>query len=217
MNKPQAIIFDADGVIFDSEKLWDIGDSNFLARRGLSAFPERLKPELAGTSVAAGTALLLECAGSEENLDDAVRERIATMEGLYAEQIEFMPGFMEFLSYVKSRSLKTAVATSMSRSLFPAIDNRLNFLELFEGKVFSVVDVLKPKPAPDVYLHAAKNIAAAPENCLVIEDSPNGILAAKAAGMFCIGLSTTFAPENISMADAVFKSFKEIEHFIETL
>lgn len=219
MNKTKlrAIIFDADGVIFDSEKLWDIGDGEFLARRGVSEFPGDLKSRLAGTSLMHGTAMILETIGADENVDVAAAERVGIMEGLYAGQIAFMPGFEEFFSFVKAGNWKTAVATSMSKTLFPVIDGKLGFLQLFEGKVFSVNDVQHAKPAPDIYLYAAEKVGIVPENCLVIEDSPNGIKAAKAAGMYCVGLATTFHQEKLTEADKVCLTFEEIKRFIDGL
>lgn len=214
MEQLEGIIFDADGVIFDSEKLWDIGDSQFLAKRGLHHFPEGLKERLAGTSVLDGTALLLESAESNENVEVAAKERISIMEKLYAAEIEYMPGFEKFHSFLKSEKIRTAVATSMNRNLFPLINSRLGFIERFEGKVYSVNDVPNPKPAPDVYLHAARMIGIVPSRCLVIEDAPNGIRAAKAAGMFCIGLASTFSEENLPQADVVYRNFDEIKTFI---
>lgn len=219
MNKTKlkAIIFDADGVIFDSEKLWDIGDGEFLARRGVSGFPGDLKSRLAGTSLHHGTTMILEAIGAEENIDLAAAERVGIMERLYAEQIAYNPGFEAFFSYVEAGKWQTAVATSMSKTLFPVIDDRLGFLQLFEGRVFSVNDVEHAKPAPDIYYYAAERVGVAPQNCLVIEDSPNGIKAAKAAGMYCIGLATTFGREKLTGADKVYLTFDEIRQFIDGL
>ena len=212
---PEAIIFDADGVIFDSEKLWDVGDRKFLKGKGADKFPEEIKSRLAGTSLLEGTAMLLESIGLDTNVEEAAKERIKIMEELYATRIEFLPGFLSFHDYVIKNNFKTCVATSMSRHLFPLIDRRTDFLSLFEGKVYSVTSVEKAKPAPDIYLYAAEKIQADPKKCLVIEDSPNGIKAANAAGMFTVGLASTFEPQHLSEADIVFKTFHMIESFIE--
>jgi len=213
--KIKAIIFDADGVIFDSEKLWDSGDAEFMTKRGIGKITNQIKAQLAGTSLLDGTSLLLNSYGINEEVEKAAQERLMIMEKKYSTEIEYMKGFKPFLNFVKERNLKTAVATSMSSNLFPILDDKMNFLQLFDGNVFSVSEVENAKPAPDIYLYAAKKIAADPSDCLVIEDAPNGIKAAKAAGMSCIGFATTFSPEFLTDADWVAHSFSEISDFIE--
>ena len=210
----EAVIFDADGVIFDSEKLWDIGDGHFMAKRGIKKIDDTVKVKLAGTSLHAGTQLLLSSHGIQEDIQKASAERMKIMEDLYSSNIEFMNGFPEFFNWLNIKGIKSAVATSMNKSLFPPIDKRTGFLKKFDHQVFSVSDVENAKPAPDIYLFAAKNIQVNPDKCLVIEDAPNGIKAAKSAGMFCIGLSTTFKPTYLTEADIICNSFTEIREFI---
>ncbi len=216
-SKLDAVIFDADGVIFDSEKLWDIGDGQFMASRGVNNINEEIKAKLAGTSLIDGTTLLLSSHGVIENFELAAQERLKIMESLYAEQIEYMDGFIPFFNWLKSTRLKTAVATSMSKKLFPFVNDKTGFMELFTGNVFSVSDVQNAKPSPDIYIHAAKSIHVNPGNCLVIEDAPNGIKSAKFAGMFCIGISTTFQPQYLQEADLICNTFQEIKDYLYTL
>ncbi len=210
----EAIIFDADGVIFDSEKLWDVGDAEFMAKRGVPGLSSEVKAKLAGTSLLDGTALLLDSYQIKEDVHTAAKERIGIMEKKYANELEFMEGFKEFLDFAQGR-LQTAVATSMSKHLFPLLDKNIGFLKMFGGHVYSVNEVPHAKPAPDIYLYAAKQIDVAPEKCVVIEDAPNGILAAKSAGMYCIGFASTFPPDLLNKADIVFQTFDEISGFIE--
>ncbi len=213
----QAVIFDADGVIFDSEKLWDIGDGEFMATRGIKEIDGEVKIKLAGTSLYEGTKLLLESYGLNEDIQKASVERVKRMEELYKTSITFMDGFPEFFEWIKKKKLSTAVATSMNKSLFPFVNEHTGFLEMFDRQVYSVSDVTFPKPAPDIYLYAAEKLGVQAANCLVIEDAPNGIKAAKSAGMFCVGIATTFQDIYLKEADHICKTFDEIKALIRTL
>ena len=128
-----------------------------------------------------------------------------------------MEGFPKFLEWVNKSELSTAVATSMNKSLFPFVDKRTGFLKAFNHHVYSVSDVKLPKPAPDIYLYAAEKLGIQPSNSLVIEDAPNGIKAAKSAGMFCVGITTTFQDIYLREADHICKTFDEIKELIRTL
>jgi len=70
---------------------------------------------------------------------------------------------------------------------------------------------MRGKPAPDLFLYAAEQLHSSPQRCIVIEDSPNGIEAANRAGIFCIGIATTFAPSRLTKANRVVSSFEEID------
>ena len=216
INSFEAVIFDADGVIFDSEKLWDIGDSMFMQKRGISKIKDDVKVQLAGTSLIDGTTLLLKSHGLEEDVQLASLERMKIMETMYKTRINYMDGFLAFLHWIKSINLKAAVATSMNKNLFPFVDQRTGFINEFDQHVYSVSDVKHAKPAPDIYLYAANKINTDPAKCFVIEDAPNGIKAAKSAGMFCIGLASTFKPLYLKEANIVCQTFDDIKDYMLT-
>ena len=89
--------------------------------------------------------------------------------------------------------------------------NKTGMRARFDGRIVSREDVQNPKPAPDVYLHAASLVRAAPHRCVVIEDSATGAQAAKAAGMYCFGFAADTAPEKLApVCDAVFAHMDEL-------
>jgi len=91
-------------------------------------------------------------------------------------------------------------------------DQRLRLSELFNGNVFSVAEIgYVSKPNPDIFLYAARKLNSQPEHCLVIEDSPHGIEAAKRAGMRCIALTTTYTRDKLAQADLVVDSYSQID------
>ncbi len=129
----------------------------------------------------------------------------------FKNQIEFIPGFYNFYQQVKRIGYKTCIATSSGDEFLKLIDQKLHIYELFENHVYGVSKVgNKSKPDPAIFLYAANEIASNPAECIVIEDSPRGIEAANRAGMFCIGLGTSFSLSKLQNANLVVKDYSEV-------
>ncbi|MCR9145221.1 MAG: HAD family phosphatase [bacterium] len=211
MHAPRAILFDAEGVIVDTEKLWDEGQRVFLQRRGIAYDRDRIKHLLAGRSLTDSTEILKNEYEPGAELSRLIEERRTIMRGLFADRVEFVPGFLEFFARVKASDLATAVATSMSPEFFAAIDRRLDLRERFGGRVYFTSDVDgRAKPDPAIFLYAARALDRTPADCLVIEDSPAGVDAARAAGMRCVALTTTFPRHRLNGADYICEGFEQI-------
>ena len=204
------IIFDNEGVIIDTESVWDKEQDIFLGRRGIGYKKDRIKHLLSGRSITDGVKILKQeynLSGDEMALSD---ERYAIIKNLFKSDVNFIEGFMDFYELVKHR-YKTCIATSMDEELLNIIDKKLLLSELFGGNIYTLKHVsYKSKPYPNIFLYAAKELKSSPNNCLVIEDSPNGIDAARKAGMKCIGLATTYSDEKLRNANLTVKSFGEI-------
>jgi beta-phosphoglucomutase len=204
------IIFDNEGVVVDTEHVWDKEQEIFLGRRGIQYKKDRIKHLLSGRSIKDGVKILKQ----EYNLNgdemDLSEERYAIVKNLLRSDVSFIKGFMDFYELVKHK-YKTCIATSMDEELLNIIDKKLFLNELFGGNIYTLKHVgYKSKPCPDIFLYAAKQLKSSPINCLVIEDSPNGIDAALKAGMKCIGLATTYTDERLKNANCIVKSFKDI-------
>jgi beta-phosphoglucomutase len=206
----ETIIFDNEGVIADTEPVWDREQEEFLGRRGIMYKRKRTKHLLTGLSLIEGVKILkreYNIKGDDELLAE---ERLAIVKRLLAADVGFVTGFNDFFNTVRN-SYKTCVATSMHRELIKIIDKKLSLYELFEGRIYSIEEVgYKSKPWPDIFLYAAQKLKSRPDNCLVIEDSPNGIEAALRAGMKCIGLATTYPREKLGNATFTAKCFENI-------
>jgi beta-phosphoglucomutase-like phosphatase (HAD superfamily) len=204
------IIFDNEGVIVDTETVWDKEQEIFLGRRGIKYKKERTKHLLSGKSILDGANILKKeynLTGDEIALSD---ERYEIVKKLLEADIYFVNGFMDFYKLVEHK-YKTCIATSMDEDLLNILDKQLHLNELFRGNIYTLKHVeYKSKPCPDIFLYAANKLKSNPGNCIVIEDSPNGIDAALKAGMKCIGLATTYASEKLKNADLIVKSFNEI-------
>lgn len=204
------IIFDADGVILDSEILWDKGQEEFLKRRGFEYHRDKLKHLMTSTSPAEGVLVMQKYYGFTGDPGILARERIEIVRGLFEDELTLMPGFLEYFNSVKNTH-KTCIATSLDNELLAIADRRLGLAGLFGPNVYTIAQVgHKGKPDPAIFLYAAHKLGSRPEQCLVIEDSPYGITAAKRAGMRCIGLATTYGQEMLSEADVVVQNFDQI-------
>jgi beta-phosphoglucomutase len=205
------IIFDADGVVIDSEKNWDDAQVEFSRRHGIPHEREKLKPLMAGRSQAEAIEMLKAEYGITGDTQSLAAERTELVKRGFQNGVEFMSGFREFFQRVRS-DYQTCIATSMPEELLAIVDSRLGLSGLFGGQIFSLVAVgYRSKPNPDIFLHAAKQLGVEPASCLVIEDAPHGVEAARRAGMKCIGLTTTFDRQTLSRADCVVNSFAQID------
>jgi beta-phosphoglucomutase-like phosphatase (HAD superfamily) len=206
-----AIIFDAEGVVFDSETIWDKGQREFLGRRGISYDRRVLKPQLTGRSLVEGVRVMQDLYGFSGDLQELARERIDIVRPFFETEVRFLNGFLEFFMQFRS-NYKTCIATSLASNLLASLEKSLQLSSLFAGNVFSIADVGNVgKPAPDLFLFAARRLDTQAAHCLVIEDAPLGIAAAKRAGMRCVALTTTYEREMLTEADLIVESFAQLD------
>jgi len=206
----RAVIFDLEGVIIDTQPLWEITTRELLAGRGIEFDRDRLTPKMAGCSLPQGSAILKHHTGLDEDVETIVAERLDLMTAALERGASFIPGFEEFFEWM-SEGRDVAIGTSMAVPLLGSVRTRLGLDERFGGHVYDVSMVGdRGKPRPDLFLHAAEQLGARPDECTVIEDAPNGIAAARAAGMRSIGIATTFRAELLSDADLVVETFADI-------
>lgn len=197
----KALIFDAEGVIIDTEGFWDEVSVRFLGRFGLAYDRAFLKHRLTGRSLAEGVAVMRELYDLPGEVAELTELRRAVAKEVFAQDAAFVPGFQE--AYTELSALcPCCVATAMDPALFAACDAALRITELFKGRVVTLSDVGdRGKPAPDLFLAAARRLGTPPEHCLVIEDAPLGVQAAKNAAMACLALATTYPTARLTEED----------------
>jgi len=204
------IIFDGEGVIIDTETMWDRGQEEFLRRHGHTYDRENLKPLLTGRTVREGVEIMQREYGIPGDVEQLARERVEIVKDRLRDGVSYVPGFLDFFARIEGR-YKTCIATSMPGELLDIVNATLNLEKLFDGNIFTVEQVgNRSKPDPDIFLYAAKRLGSSVKTCLVIEDAPHGVEAAKRGGMMCIGLTTTYSRERLAAADLVVNSFVEI-------
>lgn len=202
----QAVILDLDGLMIDSEPLHQRAFNALLKRRGI-AFEFQIEEYgkcFVGMPVVENAHYLI----ARFNLRGAPAEIIAEREEIYEELIAdpanlvVMPGVFQLLDEAQSRGLPLAVASGSPRKQVEIILRGMGIVQRFQA-VVAGTDVPKTKPAPDVYLRAAKEIGVAPANCTALEDSATGVTAAKLAGMRAIAVPNQYtAHQDLSHADA---------------
>jgi HAD superfamily hydrolase (TIGR01549 family) len=204
------ILFDAEGVVIDTEPMWDKAQEEFLRRRGVAYDRGKLKHLLSGRSALEAIEITKAECGIFGDTRLLLEERMKLVRRQLEEHVGFVGGFMEFFQRIRP-AYKTCIATAMAEELLQIVDQRLKLAELFSGKVFSLAALgLRSKPHPDIFLHAARQLGSKPETCLVIEDAPHGVEAARQAGMKCVAIATTYDREKLRGADRIVDSFAEI-------
>ncbi|MBI4225106.1 MAG: HAD family phosphatase [Candidatus Sungbacteria bacterium] len=209
--KKKVAIFDLDGVIINSEAIFDIADTEFFYRRGIHYKREEVISIVIGKGLRESTAILKKIYTLKESIEGLLEERRKILAEAYATRIDFMGGFKKFHTALIEKNIRTCIATASDNELLAIVDRKLGLSEIFRGKIFTIADVQhKSKPDPAIFLYAAHRVGAVPDECVVIEDSPNGILAAKNADMLCIALTTTHARDKLNLADVIVDTFHEI-------
>ena len=194
MNRIKAVIFDMDGVLIDTEKHYLAG---WLQASKEAGYPFTKEQALMLRSCDARVASdMMKKIFGEEFDYYAIRERRRQIVKERLEQygLEKKPGVEVTLRYLREKGLKTAVATATPLDLTKQHLTKLGLIELFDS-VVSAKEVENGKPAPDVYLYACKQIGEEPQNCVAVEDSPNGIKSAYAAGLHPIMVPDQTQPD----------------------
>jgi HAD superfamily hydrolase (TIGR01509 family) len=182
-----AVVFDNDGLLLDTEEAWTRAEVTLFERRGRVFTSEHKRSLIGSARVAAAAKLeaMLERAGEGEALMDELHELV--MEEALA-GVEPRAGALELLERLAVAGVPVAVASNSQREF---LERTLGGAGLLDGRfaaVVSVEDVAHPKPAPDIYLEACRRLRAEPGECAALEDSPTGVAAAAAAGMYVIGV-----------------------------
>lgn len=180
----QAILFDMDGLMIDTERLSDQVWCEIGARYGLTITPEDTAL-LRGRNRAGGRAAFQKRFGSDVPYDTMCDAVVGRLTAMLARSVPLMPGLLELLEEARRRNLPMAVVSSTHRSLVESNLRVAGIRDFFTTLVCGDM-VRRSKPAPDIYLTAAQALNVAPEACLVLEDSYNGVRSGAAAGCITV-------------------------------
>lgn len=213
-----AVILDMDGLLIDTEPVWRAAEATVFASLGIELSESDLLDSTGQTIadlVPVWRRQLQRPAGPHEGAelsDDEIADRITdqVIEYVAAEGAP-MPGVPEAIALFNRLGLSLAIASSSPRRLIDAVCERLRLTEI-EVRC-SALDEVNGKPAPDVYLAAARALGVAPARCLAIEDSAHGVAAAKSAGMRCLAIPDPLlaADPCFRQADAVLPSLRSLD------
>lgn len=213
MNSIEAVIFDLEGVVIDSElHVWDKVAEIYLGRRGFTYNREVIRPLIMGCTLEEGIKIWQQHYGFGGNIKELTQERREIAAGVFEEDdIPFIPGFTEFYQSIQGK-YQTAVASSLERHFLEILNRKIGISEMFQGHVYSIEDIGNiSKPNPDIYLYTANKLGLLPSVCIGIEDAPNGIEALRRAGIRSIAITTSTSRDKLLGANLVVDSFAEID------
>lgn len=188
----KAVIFDLDGTLADSMWVWTAVDHDYIKKYDL-VVPETFYEEMEGMSFTETAQLFLDTFPQIAlNLEELKQAWIDMAEEKYRHEVELKKGIRRFLEELKKRNILVGMATSNSRVLAEGILESNDIRKYFDT-IWTSCDVKAGKPAPDVYLKVAQELGVSPQDCLVFEDVPMGILAGKNAGMKVCAVEDTFS------------------------
>lgn len=197
-----ALIFDMDGVISDTEVLHGEAESQILKRYGIEIAGADLSHRFAGVPEAVVWPILKREYHLDIDVPSIMEEKLQMIMRLARGKVRPIPGTLALIHSAESHGVPLAVASSSDRRFIDVILSELHIASFF-STVTSGHEVAHGKPAPDIFLLAAKKLSVDPARCVVIEDAKSGSVAAKAAGMKCVGYKAYGSQQDLSAADLV--------------
>lgn len=186
LDRPVAVVFDADGVLFDTAGHWREARRTLFIRHGRD-FGQAENRETVGTGVD-GTGRALSGLLGHPELADDLSDQLFTLlsEHLTAQPPSLLPGALDLVGELRGR-MPIGVASNSPRALLALSLDSTGLKTAFDA-VVGADEVTETKPAPDLYLAACRRLGAAPQRCVAVEDSPTGTTAARRAGLHVVGL-----------------------------
>jgi HAD superfamily hydrolase (TIGR01509 family) len=207
---PQAVIFDMDGVLMDSEQLWNQSKQELVREVG-GHWREDAPTAMMGMSSPEWSAYMRDELGVPLDDEEINRAVVGRMEELYRERLPLLPGAVEVVRDLHRR-WPLALASSANREIIDFVLAAAGLAAEFRATVSSE-EVERGKPAPDVYLEAARRLGVSAERCVAVEDSSNGLRSAAAAGMAVIAVPNQHYPPDdgaLALAGACVHTLPEI-------
>jgi HAD superfamily hydrolase (TIGR01509 family) len=206
----EAVVFDLDGVLLQSEEVWDTVRKRYVVDHG-GRYDDEVQRAMMGMSAPEWSQYLHEEVGVPDDPATINRDVVEGMLEAYRRRLPLLPGAVEAVRRTAA-AFPLALASSSNREVFEEVLDLAGIADCFRATVSSE-EVAHGKPAPDVYLEAARRLGAAPERCVAVEDSHAGIRSAKAAGMQVIAIPNASYPpdhETLALADEVIPSLNEL-------
>lgn len=197
------------GVITDDEDLHEMATQRTFDKVGLVVTPEIYRKYCLGRTDAAAFVDLVRVFDLKDvEMPTVIRDKSVLYQELVADNLKVYPGVIELIDRLHQK-YTLALTTSSTFDEMQAVMKALQIGNRFKVMV-SARDVQRGKPDPEPYLLTAKRLGVAPQECLVIEDSENGVRSAKAAGMYCVAIPNTETAYTLSVADHIVRQYAEI-------
>lgn len=207
----KAVIFDCDGVLFDSEPYFELGTKELIRTYGIELSQEIFDRNIGGTGRMMCEDILNSYKEIKDDLDTITTKFFEyTDKYLMADSIKPFDGLYDFVKSLYDKGYKLAVASSSPRYY---VQHKLDLFKIapFFDVVICKDDVTKCKPDPQVYNVTVEKLGFNKEECIVIEDATNGIKSAKNAGLYCVAYKASVVKQDTSLADEEVYDYKDIK------
>jgi beta-phosphoglucomutase family hydrolase len=210
MAEIKAVIFDLDGVISDTQKYHAQVEAKLLKECGINLKAKEIIKKYAGTSDRENfEKIFKEYKKPLKKVKEILDKKYEILIGMLRGKIQPISGVIKFIKDLKDHSFKLGVASSARKKSVEFILSELKIKDDLDA-IVTGEEVKFSKPNPEIYLKTAKLLNVSPKECLVIEDAVSGIRAAKAAGMKCLAITTTYLRAELNEADEIIDSFHQI-------
>ncbi|GKX28936.1 haloacid dehalogenase [Vallitalea longa] len=208
----KAVLFDLDGTLVDSMWLWKSIDIEYLGRYNIE-LPEKLEDKIEGMSFTETANYFKETFNIPESIEEIKKTWNDMAWDYYVNKVGLKNGIMEFLEYLIKNNITIGIGSSNSIDLVNVVLKKYNMIDYFTT-IRTSCEVDRGKPFPDIYLKVAEDLKVKPEECLVFEDIPKGIIAGKDAGMKVCAIyddySKSLDDEKRRLADYYIKDYNEL-------
>jgi len=215
VSRTRLVIFDCDGVLVDSEPVANRTLGHMLRELGLELTPEQIFERFVGYSLPHCLRVIEGMLGHPPP-ENFLRDLQARTFAAFKTELRAMPGIEQALDALEAAGLPYCVASSGDHEKMNTTLGITGLLPRFAGRIFSVTQVARGKPAPDVYLFAARQLGTEPSACVVVEDTPPGVQAGAAAGMTVFGFSA-HTPEQKLRAAGAHRTFDDLRQLFSML
>lgn len=191
-----------DGVIVDSEPLHVVAFQTTLRNYGYDLSHDQYKQHFAGKTDEAGFRQYFDFIGETVALPVVMSEKAKAYLALAADQLVPYPGVVECIREAAERNVRLALVTGSLRAEAEAVLQALDLTDLF-SVVIAAEDIKQSKPSPEGYLKSVKALGLEPDDCIIIEDAPSGVEAARAAGIRCMAVTNTHTADELANATCI--------------
>ncbi len=207
----KAVIFDLDGVIIDSEPFHLVVNEKIFADLGINLSEDEYR-NFIGTTHKDMWSTIKKKYGLPQSVPELVNMQVGgNINYIKNEKIEAIEGVVNLFSELKKANIEIGIASSSPTEVIELVINKLGISNYFSA-IVGGEKIERGKPAPDIFLEAAKLLNTKPENCVVIEDSENGVKAAKASGMKCVGFrNPNTGTQDLKKADLIVDKYSSLK------
>ncbi len=210
------IIFDMNGVITDDEHIHELATKEAFSDIGIQLTAEDYRAFCLGrTDIAAFKDLFEKFDVQHQNTSELIAKKSIRYQELIKENLKIYPGIVDF---IKNQSSKYTLALTSSSTYdeVTGVVNLLNIKDFFKI-IITANDVKRGKPHPEPYLLTAKQLNVNPKECLVLEDSENGVLSAIAAGMVCVAITNTEVKNKLEKANYIVENLESLQNILDEI